>query len=59
MKTSNNTLIDGTNVDENTKTKCDQQLGRRKRDAVCSGDKENDSEYVYLSKSIGSEILNR
>lgn len=46
LKTSNNTLIDGTNVDENTKTKCDQQLGRRKRDAVCSGDKENDSDTI-------------
>lgn len=44
LKTSNNTLIDGTNVDENKRTKCGKQLGRRKRDADCNGDKENDSD---------------
>lgn len=47
LKTSSN----HTNVDENTRTKCDKQLGRRKRDADCSGDKENDSDTIEGSGS--------
>lgn len=42
LKTSSN----HTNVDENTRTKCDKQLERRKRDADCSGNKENDSDTI-------------
>lgn len=42
LKTSSN----HTNVDENTRKKCDKKLGRRKRDTDCSRDKENDSDTI-------------
>lgn len=47
---SNHTLLDGTNVDENKRTICGKQLGRTKRDAVCSNYESGKMERIGSSK---------